>query len=375
MSQRSAKLIGTPAMADEPQTSESENLTDTGPDEATSWMRTQQAWSVGSRLSRTAVALYDLDDVRAAAGQFGLFPGFGISGDGEHQAQLQALIDLGRQGCWRWALGPPVEVDEALTTLMAKAPHFADLGETLRTNAKAARAIGLPMFCHPILLVGQPGIGKTYFLSKIAEILKLPFRLYAMSSATLSDGLQGGHPSWHNAAPGLVAKTLLREIVINPVIFVDEFDKVYYGNWSNDPYRAYYQLLDPSGSRKFTDEFLGFAMNASRVLWIMAANNISDIPAPILDRLTILRVPEPEHEQRLAVIQSIYDEANASCLDFFEPNLSPMTCERLLSLNARSIRIAIESAMTRAAADQRRALLPDDIREPQRKTQWRVGFY
>jgi len=318
-----------------------------------------------SPMNGTPVALYDLDDIRAALGlrpASSDWPSEVFGSDSEHQSRLSAILKDGERGRWRHALGPTDDSEAAIVALVERAPHFAELGYMLLTNAKAARAIGLPMFIHPVLLIGEPGLGKTWFLSQLARLLGLPFRTYSMSMSTLGEGLQGSHPSWRNAQPGLVAKTLLREKVANPIVFVDEFDKVVYGSWNSDPYRPFYTLLDPSGSKTFVDEYLGFGIDASKVLWIMAANDYSKVPAPILDRLTVIHVPIMAIEQRTAVVWSIYAEANTDRFSFFEPELEKTVLEALVALNPRRVRIAIESAMARAAADNRHKITPADVK-------------
>ena len=193
-------------------------------------------------------------------------------------------------------------------------------------------AIGLPTSLPPVLLVGEPGLGKSWFLSRLGAILGLPFKRYSMAGATLAEGLQGSHPSWRNAQPGLVAKTLLAEPFANPVLFVDEIDKGIAHGYNSDPLRAFYALLDPSDSKSFTDEFLGFPVDASHVLWIMAANDADFLPAPIADRLTILHVPEPDAGQRARIAASIYAEANQLRQRFFDDEPGPVLLERLVGM-------------------------------------------
>jgi hypothetical protein len=165
-------------------------------------------------------------------------------------------------------------------------------------HLRGARAMGLPTSLPPVLLVGEPGLGKSWFLSRLSACLGLPYRRYSMSSSTLAEGLQGAHPCWRNAQPGMVAKTLLAEQVANPVIFVDEVDKVGSHAQNISPHRAFYALLDQSDSTGFIDDYLGFPIDASKITWVMAANDADALPPAILDRLEILHVPEPSAEQR-----------------------------------------------------------------------------
>ncbi len=174
-------------------------------------------------------------------------------------------------------------------------------------------AMGLPTAFPALMLLGEPGTGKTWFLSRLAALLGLPHRRYNMSGQSLADGLVGAYPTWRNAQPGLVAKCLLGECVANPLVLVDEVDKAG-SHQMEDPYRAFYDLLEPQGARSFTDEYLGFPMDASRVLWVLAGNDIAPLPAPILDRLTVVAVKTPDEAHLRAIAASVYEEPGRSCI-------------------------------------------------------------
>lgn len=334
------------------------------------------------------VALYDLGDVAAAAGskpgKAGLF-GDGYEGDPaereppaydtEHGARLQVILDAGEAGRWRALAGVPEGAFEALDDLGRRAPHLDGMTDLVRRHLRAAATIGLSVKLPPVLLLGPPGVGKTWYMSRLAALLGLPFRTYPMNAATLGEGLQGAHPNWRNAQPGLVSKTLLQERMANPLIVVDEVDKAQSHGHNADPYRPFYTFLEPSGAKVHVDEYLGFPMDASAVSWVLAGNDASPLPEPILDRLTILTVPAMDRDQVVAVARSIYAEANAARRAFFDPEPGRRVLDRLAGLNPRSIRIAIEDAMVTAAAVGRRAIAVDDLRPRERAAKRRRGLH
>jgi ATP-dependent Lon protease len=321
----------------------------------------------------TTFKLYDLDAVRAAIGD-NVPEELSIQGT-EHYLKLAAIFARGEAGTLRHTLGPTAEMPEEIDSLIQRAPHFREFSDLVVAHAISLRRLRLPMAFNPVLLVGEPGVGKSWMLSHLAKILGLPFRSYSMSISTLGDGISGSHPCWRNSDMGLVAKTLLHEDVGNPVIFVDEFDKVSASSdWNRDPYRPFYTFLDPSCSVAFIDEYLGFPINASQVLWVMAANDTSRIPAPIMDRLSVIHVPSPTLEQRYTVINSIYGEANATRKSFFAKKLKQPVLDKLVTLNPRGVRIAIETGMAFAAADGRRVLQPNDIKSREAKPRFKAGF-
>lgn len=334
------------------------------------------------------IPLYALDDVAAALGRKRgdaaeldcyeddpdlVEPPAARRYDNEHQARLQEILAAGPEGRWRDLAEVPPGALEALDDLGRRAPHLDAVTDLVRRQLRASLAIGLPVALPPLLLVGAPGVGKTWYLSRLAGVLGVPFRSYPFNISTLGEGLSGSHPSWRNAGPGLVAKTLLRERLANPLLFCDEIDKPVQNGWNRDPYGPLYTLLDRSGSKEFADEFLQFAMDASRVCWVMSGNTTDPLPDPIVDRLTVLTVPGMSATQVAAVTMSIYAEANAARRGYFAPEPGPDVVDGLLDLNPRSIRVVLEDAMVTAAAAGRRALAADDLRPRGRRT-YRIGF-
>ena len=193
-----------------------------------------------------------------------------------------------------------------------------------------------------------------------------------MNVATIGDGLTRSHPVWRGARPGLVARTLLAEAVANPVILVDEVDKAAAHN-GEDSYRPLYACLEPESSRRFVDEFLGFALDASRVSWLLTANAVEPVPAAIVDRLTIVEVPSLDEAHLRAIAVSVFAEANAERLSFIEPP-SDDAVNQFAAASPRRMRRVVVEAMTRAAADGRCALLPDDIVPEPRPSRRPAGF-
>ncbi len=337
-------------------------------------------------IAETRLSLYETNDVRAA---LGLALGYGppvrdgawdgdlperVAEDTEHQARLRSILSAGEGGRWRDLAYPGRDTSDRILALGARAPHLDVLTRLVETNVRAALAMGMPTFLEPVLLVGEPGVGKTWLLSRLGEVLGLPFRSYQMSSSSLAEGLSGAHPSWRNSGPGLVARTLLTQPIANALFFVDEFDKTHAHSNNSDPFRPFYSLLEPEGARSFTDEFLGFGIDASRALWVLAANDASGLPKAILDRVVVIDVPEMVREQRVVVATSVYEEANAARRGFFGAALPPPVLERLADLSPRSARVTIERAMTVAAADGRRMLREDDVRPRPARPPARIGF-
>ncbi|RYB02119.1 AAA family ATPase [Lichenibacterium ramalinae] len=313
----------------------------------------------------TPHALYGLRDVEAALGR-GRRP---FQGDPEvsegsgldiRHAALEALLEAGEAGRWRTLAHPTAAAVTDVQRLAARAPHMSPVIDLVVRRLRAAQTIGVPTGLPPLLLLGPPGIGKTWLLARLAAALAVPFRAFAMNLATLGDSLTGSHPLWRAGAPGLVAKALLTEAVANPLILVDEIDKPPPHHVGGDLYRPFYGLLEPEGSRSFVDDHLGIPIDASRVMWIAAANDIEGIPAPIVDRLTVVEVGAMAHDDRVAVVRSVYADLNKVYLDFFDPQPGRDLLERLAALPPRRAKLVLDDAMSRAAAEGRRSVEASD---------------
>lgn len=324
------------------------------------------------------MAIYRRTDVAAALGLTTTGPEgpdlriTGDRGDTEQQTRLQRILARGEAGRWRDLARPSEGAIDDVAALAGLAPHLSEVVEHVVRHMRAARAIGLPVLLPPTLLAGPPGVGKTWLLSRVAGLLGVPYRIHPMNVTSSGDSMGGANGVWRNASPGLVARTLLSERHANPIIFVDEFDKgAFHG--SMDPFGAFYTLLEPVGARTFVDEYLGFPVDASGILWVASANTVHPIPEPIRDRFVIFDVPTPRADHLLAVADSIYAEANVARRRFFEPHLDPGLRETLVQYPPRSIRMMVEDAMVRAAAEDRRRISSRDVRsrEPARQS---IGF-
>lgn len=198
-------------------------------------------------------------------------------------------------------------------------------------------------------------------MGELAGAMRVPSRAYSFNLSSLSDGLSGSHPVYRFSAPGLVARTLLGEPISNPLILVDEIDKPPPSADAGDPYRSLYATLEPENARRFVDEHVQVPIDASQVMWILSANAVVGIPAPILDRLTVLEVGDIAAGDRAAVLRSVYADANARYRGFFDVEPSAEVLDRLAAARPRRARLAIEDAMTRAAADGRRSIRTSDV--------------
>ena len=315
-------------------------------------------------------AVYQIDDVRAALGMGKANPALASvdlddlvmgGGPGSNRERLHDLLDGGDDGCWRRLAHPNADCVRGVAGIGARAPHLREVTAFVTDRVLAAMATATPIRLPPTLLLGPPGVGKSWYMARLAKALGVPFRSHPMNLSTTADGLSGSHPVWRSSAPGLVARTLMQEEVANPLVLIDEVDKPPLTHRDGDPYRPLYTLLEPECARAFIDEHMQMPFDASAVMWVMSANDLGPLPGPILDRLTVIEVPEMSRDDRMTVVASVYADANARYYGFFDIDLADHVLERLASGNPRRARFAVENAMVRAAADGRQALTLADV--------------
>src|SRR3954452_5404016 len=307
--------------------------------------------------------VYDVPDVEKALQE--LSP----SSNEALRAVYEKMLRLGGQ---RFTVKPSALPDMDL--LFEDLPNFAEVLEDIRKHLALCIDSNDSIELPPMLLLGEPGIGKTHFARKIAQLLGTGFGFVPMSSLTAGWVLSGASSQWKNAKPGKVFDTFLNGDYANPVIVVDEIDKAS-GDGQYDPLGALYELLEIETATRFVDEFVELPIDASGALWLATANDAARIPEPLLSRLSVYEIDAPDTEGTARIARIIYSEIRGSH-DWgrqFPEALSPSVLEKLAALPPREMRRTIHTAFGNAKVAGRSEVSPDDIQDPRARRQ-RIGF-
>jgi ATP-dependent Lon protease len=286
------------------------------------------------------------------------------------RALYEKMLRLGGQ---RFAVKPSGLPQ--MQTLFEELPNFAEVLEHIRRQLALCVDSEDDIELAPILLLGDPGIGKTHFARRVSQLLGTGYGFVPMSSLTAGWVLSGASSQWKNAKPGKVFETFLNGEYANPVLVVDEIDKAS-ADGQYDPLGALYELLETQTAMRFTDEFAEIPIDASGAVWFATANDAARIPEPLLNRMTVYAIEAPDAEGSAHIARSLYRELREAH-DWgkrFPEAPSGGVVEKLATLRPREMRRAVQAAFGNAKVAGRDEVRPEDIELQRGGRKARIGF-
>jgi ATP-dependent Lon protease len=292
--------------------------------------------------------------------------------DQEHDSLRATYRRMLERGPQRFQVKPSGVPDMA--NLYLTLPNFTNVLDDVKRHVALAQDSRDGLEVTPILLLGPPGIGKTHFAKKLADLLGTGMSLVPMSSMTAGWLLSGSSSQWKGAKPGKVFEALVDGEYANPVIVVDEIDKAS-ADAQYDPLGALYSLLEHDTAQNFTDEFAEVAIDASQVIWITTANDERSIPEPILNRMNVFVVEPPSPDAARQIARNLYQTIRSEhgWGEHFAPEPQDDLLDQMCDLAPREMRRALMTGFGNAKLDRREAVSVADLpKAGSRKGQ--IGF-
>lgn len=235
---------------------------------------------------------------------------------------------------------------QKINELKEELPNFSEFIDFFVSQIKLNLLSKEKMFFKPMLLLGNPGLGKTYVVQALADILNNTFQFIDFGSMSAAFILKGGSKQWKDANIGLILKKMISSNNINPIFLYDEIDKNIGMSKSYDPTTVLFQLFEKTNATHFEDEYLGLTFDACSLINICTANDTNNFHDALLSRVEVFDIKQLEKEDNIKLIHKMYSKVISS-YGIFDSTLSEDIVEELSTKTPREINNYIQKMIAK----------------------------
>jgi ATP-dependent Lon protease len=289
------------------------------------------------------------------------------SGTGSPDSHLRLrdaaiLLEMGVKGPWR-RFARPADIQMSIQQLRNEFPHWPKAVELVADHLTLSLQTDTPPRLPAILLVGPPGVGKTHFARRLAEIIGAPMHTVDYSTQQTNSYLHGTDRHWANTKQGVLFEMIVQGEFANPVLVLDEIDKVAKAS-SAGRYNTVAPLhlaLEPTTARLTRDLSTDIEFDASWTIFVSTANTLKGIPDSLMSRFQIISCEAPDPGLAYGIAKAVVDRVMSTEMGKHFDTVPRAVVRELALHTPRDIISLLERGMGRASRAGRRSLNLEDL--------------